>query len=97
MIDAIAPSYVFEHDIPRVLEEGSWFFMEDIHVIKASVGSPPFTDHKFKIKFLEYTKLSHVGRLVPNNFFRFASFSMIENKTFLFRFLKNKQSVYLEI
>ncbi|CAB77852.1 hypothetical protein [Arabidopsis thaliana] len=60
MIDAIAPSYVFEHDIPRVLEEGSWFFMEDIHVIKASVGSPPFTDHKFKIKFLEYTKLSHV-------------------------------------
>jgi len=51
MIDAIAPSYVYEHNIPRVLEEGSWFFMEYIHVIKASVGSPPFTDNKFKIKF----------------------------------------------
>jgi len=64
IIDAIAPPYIYEHNIPRVLEEGSWYFMENIHVIKVSVGSPPFTDFKFKIKFLPNTKMSLVGRLV---------------------------------
>jgi len=82
MIDAICPYFYPGYDVPRVLEEGGFFFMENIHLIKASVGrQPPLADNKFRIKFLQTTKLSHVGRLVPSNFFRFVAFSMIETKT----------------
>jgi len=82
MIDAICAYFYAGYDVPRVLNEGGWFFLENILLIKSVVGrKPPLTDNKLRIKFLQTTKMTLVPNREPSSFFRFAAFSMIENKT----------------
>ena len=70
MIYFICPYFYPGYDVPRVLDEGGWFFLENIHLIKSAVGSKrPLTDNKLRIKFLQTTKMSLVSRLLPSNVF----------------------------